>query len=81
MGKPKHLVRALLVYVLYAVNILQTRKGFIRAIVVLCYIFFYLSIRTQLTNHLPNSYKIVIKVKAKTNLMTSSFYLIIVTDT
>ena len=80
MGKPKHLVRALLVYVLHAVNILQTRKGFIRAIVVLCCIF-YLSVRTQLSNHFPNSYKIVIKVKAKTNLMTSSFYLIIVTDT
>ena len=42
---------------------------------------YFLSRRTQLTNHLSNSYKIVIKVKAKTNLMTSSFYLIIVTDT
>ena len=40
-----------------------------------------LSIRTQLINHLPNSYKIVMKVKAKTNLMTSSLYVIIVTDT
>ena len=37
-----------------------------------CSALLYLSIRTQLIIHLPNSYKIVIKVKAKTNLMTSS---------